>query len=75
MTITDVPSAHSLHATIRGKFRNSGIAELRQVRIAGNAESLTLTGTVPTYYAKAMATSLALMVPGVLHLSNEIVVG
>lgn len=66
------PTAHSLHATIRGLFNNSGHADLRSVRVAGAAECIRLSGPVRSYYMKAMAASIAITVPGVLRIQNEI---
>lgn len=64
------PSAHSLHATIRAKLRNSGYNELRAVRVCGGSDDLRISGNVRSFYMKAMAAALVITVPGVLHVDN-----
>lgn len=66
------PTTHSLHATIRAKLRNSGFRDLREVRVCGGSDELRLSGTVHSYYMKAMAASLVITVPGVVRVENGI---
>ena len=60
---------------IRRVLRESGYSELRLVAVSARDEVVVLEGQVSCFYLKQMAQTVALAVPEVQQLSNELKVG
>lgn len=56
------------------QFNCSGHLRLRTLRVEEDEGSVILTGQLPTYYLKQVAQSLAISVPGVEAVRNEVTV-
>lgn len=60
---------------IRRVLRESGYSELRLVAVSARDGGLVLQGQVSCFYLKQIAQTVALTVPEVQKLSNELTVG
>ena len=60
---------------IRQVLRGSGYSELRLVTVSARDEVVVLKGQVSCFYLKQIAQTVALAVPAVQKLSNELKVG
>jgi osmotically-inducible protein OsmY len=63
---------HPVAAQVRSRFESSSYVELRSVESIYRAGHLTLTGLVPTFYLKQLATALAGGVEGVEQIDNRL---
>lgn len=64
----------SLEERIRACLATARRAALAHIDVAVDGGTVTLTGSVPSFYAKQQAQELVKRVPGVLHIVNQIVV-
>ena len=62
----------TIQAAIQQALHLAGYGELRRVQVECDGESVTISGRVPTYYLKQLAQNIALDVPGIEHIRNEL---
>jgi osmotically-inducible protein OsmY len=67
-------SASELANEVSQQFLGSGHLRLRTVKIAEDHGSVVLSGQVPSFYLKQLAQSIAVTVPGVGAIQNELTV-
>lgn len=60
-----------LAAQVRRELDQSGYHPLRSVEVTALRDGVHLRGTVPTYYLKQMAQSVAMETDGVNHVVSE----
>jgi osmotically-inducible protein OsmY len=79
--VTSVTSIHASHSgspaiahKVMGHLQNCGHESLRRLQVTESARTVTLQGSVPSYYLKQLAQSTALSVEGVARVVNETVV-
>jgi osmotically-inducible protein OsmY len=66
------PKELSLADRIEQAFKASGYLVLRTLAIAVHGQNVVLQGRVPSYYMKQLAQAIALKIPGVQELCNEV---
>lgn len=59
-------------AAIQQALHLAGYGELRRVGVECNGGAITISGRVPTYYLKQLAQNIALNVPGIGQVNNEL---
>lgn len=59
-------------AAIQDALHLAGYGELRRVQVECDCDAVTISGRVPTYYLKQLAQSIALDVPGIGQIRNEL---
>ena len=62
----------AIQAAVQEALHLAGYGELRRVQVECDGESVTISGRVPTYYLKQLAQNIALDVPGIEHIRNEL---
>ena len=72
VTHTRRASEHAALAAISEALRQTGYGQLRMLDLRRDGDSVVLAGRVPTYFLKQLAQSVAMGVPGVGRVDNEI---
>ncbi len=62
----------AIQAAIQGALDLTGHGELHRIHAEFDDGALTITGQVPTYYLKQLAQNVALTVPGIEQIHNEL---
>ena len=57
---------------IRHSFSKLGYAQLNAVKCTARGDQLLLTGELDSFYLKQVAQSVAIKIPGVRYVQNEI---
>lgn len=73
--IHGVGADHRLQALVREALAEAGQTTGRGVRVAVEGGTVRLSGRVPSWYAKQVAQSRVMQVPGVYSLDNRLRVG
>ncbi len=68
------PQSTTLAHEVSQHFFGSGHLRLRSVKVAEDHGSVVLSGRVPSFYLKQLAQSIAVTVPGVGAIQNELTV-
>ena len=61
-----------VQTAIRAALHLAGHAELRRVQVEFDGDAITTSGRVPTFYLKQLAQNIALNVPGIERIHNEL---
>lgn len=59
-------------AEIASQFAATGYADLQQIRGEAKDDVIVLTGTVPSYYLKQVAQTVARNMDGITHVENRL---
>ena len=62
----------SIEDRIRNSFSKLGYAQLNAVKCTAQGDQLLLTGELDSFYLKQVAQSVAIKIPGVRNVQNEI---
>jgi osmotically-inducible protein OsmY len=62
----------AIQAAIQDGLDLTGYSELRLVQVEFDDGAVTITGQVPTYYLKQLAQNVALNLPGIEQIHNEL---
>jgi osmotically-inducible protein OsmY len=71
-TVAD--GTHAIAGRVKGSLHASGHSALRKVQVLASARTITLQGSVPSYYLKQLAQTVAKRVDGVATVVNDTVV-
>ena len=66
------PDPRMIQAAVEEALCLAGYGELRRVEVECNGDAVTIAGRVPTYYLKQLAQSVALDIPGIKNIRNEL---
>lgn len=61
-----------VQTAIRAALHLAGHCELRRVQVEFDGDAVTISGRVPTFYLKQLAQNIALNVPGIERIHNEL---
>lgn len=67
-------SSNSIANQVAGVLRACGYSSLTKLHVTSNSRAVILYGTVPSYYLKQQAQTLAMTVNGVSRVINHTVV-
>lgn len=66
------PDPRAIQAAVQEALHLAGYGELRRVVVECDGGAVTIAGGVPTYYLKQLAQNIALDVPGIERVRNEL---
>ncbi len=66
------PDPQAIQAAVQEALHLAGYGELRRVAVECDGGAITIVGGVPTYYLKQLAQNIALDVPGIERVRNEL---